>query len=578
MTKEGKLDFISMLLYIEGDKMAKKWEILNKLKGQSAKLKVEEIIKILLENRGIKTASQKEEFFQPIHPDKLTAEKFGIDPIQLKKTVERIKQAKKSKEKVIVWGDYDADGICGAAILWEALYYSGVNALPFIPERRTEGYGLNIARMKQLKEEDPTVGLIITVDNGIVAHEKVDTAKELGIDVIITDHHLPRQTKPKAYSILHTVSISGAGVAYLLARELKIENLKLKIADDWLGLAALATIADMIPLVGVARSLVYHGLPVLQRTKRLGIMALFEVAGRPQKDLGTYDIGFILAPRLNAMGRLENALDSLRLLCTKNSAQARLLAQRLNQTNIQRQQMVVEAWTHAQTQVDGQKLIFVAHETYHEGIVGLVASRLVEQFNRPAMVIAKGAELSRGSARSITGFNIVELLEKGREFLVEGGGHPMAAGFTVKTESISLLAEVLQKETVNILTEEISLPKLKIDCEIPLESVNEKLTREVMKFAPFGIGNPEPVFATCGVMVDDARLVGGDRQHLKLTISQEPNSLTAQQPMEAIGFGMGEMCGKLSPDKKVDIAYTVGIDTWSGNKRLQLKLRDIQVK
>ncbi|MBI2405545.1 DHH family phosphoesterase [Candidatus Microgenomates bacterium] len=398
----------------------KKWEIVSK-KSTTGSKSTTGIIKILLENRGIKTKAQEKEFFAPTHPDKLTARDFGIDSKELRKAIKRIEKAKKTGEKVIVWGDYDADGICGAAILWEALYYSGVNALPFIPERRTEGYGLNIPRMKQLKKEDSSVGLIITVDNGIVAHEKVDTAKELGLDVIITDHHLPRKTKPKAFAILHTTAISGAGVAYVLARELKIENLKLKIDrwDDWLGLVALATVADMVPLIGPARSLVFHGLTVLQKTTRAGIVALCQVAGINQKEIGTYEVGFLLAPRLNAAGRLEHALSSLRLLCTKSTTKARELVFQLNETNRTRQQMVVDSVFHAREQVlksDGglpaqAGLIFVAHESYHEGIVGLVASRLVEEFGRPAIVVSKGEEYSRGSARSVSGFNIVELLD-----------------------------------------------------------------------------------------------------------------------------------------------------------------------
>ena len=277
----------------------KKWEILSKGVGGRAQ-GIEKIISIILKNRGIKNKLQETEFFNPTHPDKLKAADFGIDPKELKKAVARIKKAKEKGEKVIVWGDYDADGICGAAILWEALYYSGVKALPFIPERRTEGYGLNIARMKQMKVEDPSVGLIITVDNGIVAHEKVDTARELGVDVIITDHHLPRKTRPKAYAIIHTTKICGAAVAWVLAREInKIE--------DHLGLAALAEIADMVPLVGPGRSIVYHGLPLLQNTSRMGVVALCNVAKVDQTKIGTYEVGFMLAPRLNAMGRIENA-------------------------------------------------------------------------------------------------------------------------------------------------------------------------------------------------------------------------------------------------------------------------------
>lgn len=546
---------------------SKKWEVLHKsTKG----IKSTKSIKgILLKNRGIKTKLQEKEFFNPTHPEKLKPADFGIDPKELKKSVARIKKAKEKGEKVIVWGDYDADGICGAAILWEALYYSGVNALPFIPERRTEGYGLNIARMKQLKEEDPAIGLIITVDNGIVAHEKVDTARELGVDVIITDHHLPRKTKPKAYAIIHTTKICGAAVAWVLAREIsKSLTLRDKVIEDHLGLAALAEIADMVPLVGPGRSIVYHGLPLLQNTKRMGIVALCSVAKVDQQKIGTYEVGFILAPRLNAMGRIENALGSLRLLCTKRRIQAQELAAHLQQTNSSRQQMVLDSVIHAREQViAGTKngLIFIAHETYHEGIVGLVASRLVEEFGRPAFVIAKGEELSRGSARSVPGFNIVQLIETSREFLIEGGGHAMAAGFSVKTELIPSLERAFIKHSKGMFNDGVGR-KVLIDCELPLDSVSFELAGEIEKFAPFGIGNPQPTFATRKAIVDDVRTLGSDGKHLRLVL---------EGGLNAVAFGMGELYSKITSEKGVDIAYTVDIDRWNGREKLQLKLKDL---
>lgn len=543
----------------------KKWEILEKsTKGTKGTRSTKSIKGILLKNRGIRTALQEKEFFNPTHPDKLKAKDFGIDANELKKAVARIKKAKIRKEKVIVWGDYDADGICGAAILWEALYYSGVNAMPFIPERRTEGYGLNVARMKQLKEEDPTVGLIITVDNGIVAHEKVDTAKELGVDVIITDHHLPRATRPKAYAILHTTKVCGAGVAWILAREINK-------TEDHLGLAALAEIADMVPLVGPGRSIVYHGLILLQNTQRMGIVALCNVARVDQAKIGTYEVGFLLAPRINAAGRIETALSSLRLLCTKKRIQAQELAEQLQRVNSSRQQMVLDTVTHAREQVlagDVNGLIFVAHKSYHEGIVGLVASRLVEEFGRPAFVVAKGEELSRGSARSVPGFNIVQLIETSREFLVEGGGHAMAAGFSVKTEMIANLEKAFLKNSKGMFNDGVGR-RILIDCEISLDAVSFKLAQELEKFEPFGIGNPQPTFATRGVTVDDVRVLGNDGKHLRLTLRSIPSALSA------VAFGMGELHSQLSPDKSIDVAYTVDVDSWNGRERLQLKLKDV---
>ena len=343
--------------------------------------------------------------------------------------------------------------------------------------------------------------------------------------------------------------------------------------EDHLGLAALAMIADMVPLVGVGRSIVYHGLPVLQKTDRMGIAALCAVAKIDQTKIGTYEVGFMMAPRLNAAGRIENALNSLRLLCTKKRIQAQELALQLQRTNINRQQMVLDTLTHAREQVlagTTNGLIFVAHETYHEGIVGLVASRLVDEFGRPAFVVAKGKELSRGSARSVPGFNIVQLIETSREFLVEGGGHAMAAGFSVKTEMIADLQKAFLKNSKGMFNDSVG-KRVLIDCEIPLNAISFELASEIEKFEPFGIGNSQPTFATRRVTVDDARVLGADGKHLRLTLRSTLSTLNA------IAFGMGELYGKLSSDKPVDIAYTVDIDHWQGNTKLQLKVRDILV-
>lgn len=538
----------------------KKWEFVSKCK-------VENIIEVLLKNRSINTKKLQEEFFNPPNPDNLKPSDFGIDEKELRRSISRLKQAKKSGEKVIVWGDYDVDGITGSAILWEALVGYGINALPFIPERRSEGYGLNIARMKKLKDEDQSIGLIITVDNGIVAHEKVDTAKELGIDVIITDHHLPRDTRPKAYAILHTTAISGAGVAWLLARELRG-------IGDHLGLVAMATIADMVPLTGYARALVYHGLKVLRQTDRPAIVALCRNAGIDQTKLGVFEASFILAPRLNAMGRLEHAMDSLRLLCVKNFLKAQEFAVRLTNVNTARQQMVADSVVHAREQAllatkDG--VIVVAHEQYHEGVIGLVASRLVEEFGKPAAVIARGEEFSKGSMRGIPGFNVVGMLDSVREFLIEGGGHPMAAGFTIKTQHIDVLRSLFQKHADLYLTQDILAPKLLVDCELPLEVITLNFTAELERFAPFGVGNPEPVFVSRGVVIEDSRLVGADGSHLKLRLKNKDNSVV----FDAIGFKMGKVYSSLKSGKAIDIAYCSSIDRWNGRERVQLKIKDI---
>ena len=338
----------------------KRWETLNKLKVQSEKFKVDDLIDLLLENRGIKTEKERDEFLNP-QLETITPNSVGIDSRQLKKALTRIKKAIDDKEQIIVFGDYDVDGITGSAILWETLHAMGANVLPYIPHRIDEGYGLSIAGISNVMEKIPRLaslarddrgGLIITVDNGIVAHDAVEFANKQGIDVIITDHHTIGSTLPDAYAIVHTTKLCGAGVAYLLSQELKVQSEKFKVGEDnHLELAALGTVADMVPLTGANRAIVKYGLEKLARTKRPGLLELFRQAGLEKDVFGVYDIGFIIAPRLNAAGRIESAMDSLRLLCTTSRTRASVLAEQLELTNRERQLIMKAAAEHAKEKV-----------------------------------------------------------------------------------------------------------------------------------------------------------------------------------------------------------------------------------
>src|SRR3990167_623927 len=287
-----------------------KWEILSKEKIKDTK----DIINILLKNRGIKTKKAQTSFFTPKDPEKISLKELGINETEIKKAIRRIKSAVKSKEKVFVYGDYDCDVVSATAIMWETLHGLGINVLPYIPDRFSEGYGLNIESIKKLKEENSDLGLIVTVDHGIVADKKVNIAAELGIDVIITDHHEPTKIKPKAFATIHTTKISGSGVAWIVSRELG--------NTSGLELAALGTIADQLSLTGQNRSIVKYGLKKLNETSRVGLLSLFQTSGIQKGNIGTYEVGFIIAPRINAMGRLGHAIDSLRILCTKSKEKA----------------------------------------------------------------------------------------------------------------------------------------------------------------------------------------------------------------------------------------------------------------
>lgn len=592
------------------------WEVLNK----SKKFEREEVVKILLENRGVKTKKEIEEFLNP-NLSMVTPKSVGIDTKQLSSALKRIKDAIKNKEQVVVFGDYDVDGICGAAILWETLNSLGTKVLPYIPHRVEEGYGLSNVGIKNLEEAIGNVKLIITVDNGIVANDAVDFAKKQGIDVIITDHHVAKKELPKALAIIHTTKLCGAGVAWIFAQEmlsydagfarlthaprdahktlskkksnsrsLSESRLQSQYSDtsgstfsslvggqahlDHLELVALATVADLVPLVSANRTLLKFGLEELRKTKRPGLLALFEEAGIDKSTIDTYEIGHMIAPRINAMGRLESAMDSLRLVCTKNKERAKKLAIMLGSTNRERQQVTQDSVSHARSHIlenklHDKKLLFIEHESYNPGVIGLVAGKLVEEFYRPAIVLSRGEKYSKASARSISGFNIIEFIRNASEFLVDAGGHPMAAGFTVETEKISNLKEKLEELAEKLLGDENFVRKIRIDMELPFSFISTKLYGALEKLSPFGMANPKPVFLTKKVTIEDMRLVGADRKHIKFRIKK------SELQMEAIAFGIGERASEFHIGDEIDIVYSIEEEEWNGSKKLQLKLKDV---
>ncbi|MBI4065322.1 single-stranded-DNA-specific exonuclease RecJ [Candidatus Gottesmanbacteria bacterium] len=547
-----------------------------------------------MNNRGLKSKQEIDEFLHPRNPYNLDSQDVGIDTRQLKEAAVRIKKAIDKKESIVVYADYDADGITAGAIMWETLHNLGATVMPYIPHRAEEGYGLSIKGIDAVVEQfDPT--LIITVDHGITAWEKVAYAKKLGIDVIVTDHHVKPKKLPRC-TIVHTVKLSGAGVSWFLAKELvsfHARHARLHLAhvqgatltvfhSELLALAAIGTIADMVPLVGPNRSIAKYGLAAINKTNRVGLEALIEDTRVLKGTLGTYEVSHMLAPRLNAMGRIEHALDALRLLCTKQKDKATLLAQKLGLTNRERQQLTLDTTAHAlqglslRTQGETlRKLLFVVHESYNQGVIGLVAGKLVEEYYRPTIVVAKGEKYSKASARSIAGFNIVEVIRSCSDILVDVGGHPMAAGFTVETKYLSKLQKRLEAIADKELDEEALTRTLRIDAKISLELATEKLWQKLRDFEPFGFGNPEPVFATRAVKVVDTRLVGNEGKHLKLRLQSSNHPAIQPLILDAIAFNLGNLSGKLKPGTSIDIAYTIDMNVWNGDKRLQLKIKDI---
>ncbi len=506
----------------------------------------DEIIQKILTLRGI---INTDEFFNPPHPKDIKS------PFDSQPAIDLIKKHMALNNKIIVYGDYDVDGICATAILWEALYSNYKNIFPHIPHRESEGYGLSIKGIDHCLSQDAK--LIITVDNGIVAHEQIEYIKQKGCDVIIIDHHEPENQLPNANCILHSISSCAAGLSWFFARDYQsvLSAQKQVLSTE---LVAIATVCDLVPLLGTNRSFVKHGLEELQNTKRTGLLALINEADI--KKIGVYEIGYMIGPRLNAMGRLEHAIDSLRLLCTHNIDQAIKLAKLLGDTNKIRQDETKNAVEHALGMLDENNLpdlIVVSDTGYHAGVIGLIAGKLTEKYHRPCIAISIGEIESKASCRSVPGFDITSHLRQYSDLFVAVGGHSMAAGFTVTNNNLPKLLKKLSKIKID---PNILVKKQRIDLEIPISSINYELLSRLKELEPFGLGNPAPVFSTPGVENTNVKSVGKDGKHFKFKADG----------LDAIWFN-----GKSLSDGQYNIVYQIEENNFNGKTILQLNVRDI---
>jgi single-stranded-DNA-specific exonuclease len=536
------------------------------------------VIDILLKKRGLITKKEQAEFLDPIKPDKITLDQIDLQSAAIVKAIKRLTSAYKNQELIYIYGDYDTDGVSSTAILWETLNALDFQVLPFIPSRNDPVRGLSPLGIDLIiKQAKTKPGLIITVDNGITAFKGCQYAEKLGIEVIITDHHLPKHKNnrpffPKALAIIHTTKLAGAGVAWFFSREV-LRHLRGDPPAGGLDLAALGTIADMVPLLNANRSLAKFGLDKIRLSQRPGLIALAKTANLDLKNLNDYQVSYVLAPRLNALGRLEHALDALRLLCTTDLHRAERLAVHLNQTNQLRQDktqtMFLDAKEKFLKQSSDQPLIFVASKTYHEGVVGLVAGKLMEEFNRPAVVVALGKNYSKASGRSLKGFNILKAIRSLEPYLLEHGGHELAAGFTIDNKNIKIVAQKLLKLAKKSLLNKELEPAVEVDCELNFNQINWQLFNALEKFKPFGFANPQPLFATKQVKLLTFRSVGQDNKHLKLSLRGD------SLQVDGIAFSLGHLAQKLTPGQLIDIVYTIEANDWNNQKTLQLKIKEI---
>ena len=526
------------------------------------------IVKALLKNRNLKTKKEIDNFLNPLNPKDIKIEELGISKKQLEKILKRLQKAKKNKEKIVIYGDYDADGVCSTAILWEAMYKDGYDVMPFIPDRFADGYGIKTSSFKNPKLETLNPKLIITVDNGIVAYDAIKEAKKRGIDVIVVDHHTKGTKKLDTAYIFHSTLVCGSALAWFLSCKVGPLNIASKRSDlnSGLDLVALGTIADQMLLLGINRSLVKFGLPELLKTKRIGLQMMLKDLKLDRVE--TYEVGYLIAPRINAMGRLASATDSLRFLCTRDPKKAGDLNKLLNETNIKRQKIVDDVLTQVLKRVQDKDKIIVIDGEYHEGVIGLASGKITEKHYKPSIVLSVGEKISKASARSISGFNIIEAIKE-TGLIIEGGGHPMAAGFSIETTKIEEFRLKINKLSKEKLTDEILEKKLIIDLEINFNQINKNLVEKLKTFEPTGQGNYSPVFVSKNVEIKEVKPVGQEGKHLKLKLSQDRIIL------DAIWFGATNP-QSLIPNHSVSIAYSVEENIWNSKTSIQLKIKDIK--
>ena len=571
------------------NQLNKTWQVTAAIKPEALNQfpEINPIVLQLLFNRGIDNQEKIDQFLNPDYGQDIH------DPFlfsEMAKAVKRILEAVEKKEKIVVYGDYDADGVSASAIMMECLKNLKAEVDIYIPYRETEGYGLNKEAVAELAKKGTQ--LVITVDCGIANKAEVDLLNQKGIDIIITDHHHQPLELPKAFAILNPNldkekypfrSLAGCGVAFKLVQALADWQQKYKINqvedgfEKWLlDLVAIGTIADIQPLLGENRTLVKYGLIVLQKTKRLGLLKLFETMNNNLTLIDERVVGWQIAPRLNAAGRLNHASSAYQLLLTDDLAQADKLVAELNQTNQERQQLTDKIILEAKEllgEVKDQKILIVVGTDWPTGVVGLIAGRLTDEFHRPSLIISQYKGEIIGSGRSIPEFNIITAVEKCDQFLSRYGGHAQACGFTLKNqENLEKFKDQMTKLASQELTAKNLLPTIKIDAEIRLEDVNWQLFEELEKFIPFGEGNPKPKFLAKSLTVNESQTVGKEAKHLRLMVSHQTQIIR-----KTIGFGFGHWSNKLKFGDKIDMVFEVDVNEWNGNRELQLKIIDLKL-
>ena len=539
------------------------------------------IVAQLLYNRGLDTQEKIDEFLMPDYSQDIH------DPFlfqDMTKACERLYKAIDKKELITVYGDYDADGVSASVILKSALENLGAKVEAYLPHREKEGYGLNKKAVEELAANKTKV--IITCDCGISNTEEVDLANQKGVDVIITDHHTVPDDLPRAIAIIHPQVdetypfkfLAGGAVAFKLVQGLikhksnDQSDKDKELSEKWLlDLVAISLVADMVPLIGENRTLLKYGLIVLKKTQRVGLQKLIEVAKLDVEKVDARSIGFSIAPRINAAGRMDHANLAFYLLTEPDADKAQKLAAELNQSNLDRQKVTEQIVRQAQAQEVDEKdsLLFFYQSDWQAGLTGLVASRLVRKHARPCIVMTDSEDGNIvGSGRSIPGFNIVEGLQDNANLLLRFGGHPQACGFSMSKKNKDKFITNMKKRAAKTLKGVDLKTKLQIEVVIDFKDISWEIVDLLDKFKPFGQANEEPLFMSPNLLVTAVRKVGNDNKHLKLELVKD------NKKRGAIAFGMGDI--DLEIGDKIDVAYNLSINQWNGNREIQLIIKDIK--
>ena len=524
----------------------------------------------LLYSRGVKDQEALSHFLTPTLDDL-------HDPYLLHdmdKAVERIRRAIEDGEFILIYGDYDADGITSASIVKESLEQLGAEVEVYLPNRFTDGYGPNASVYKYFIEQQG-ISLIVTVDNGVAGHEAIDLAQSMGVDVIVTDHHSLPEVLPDAYAIVHPEHpdaaypfkhLAGCGVAFKLACAL-LEEVQVELLD----LVAIGTIADMVSLTDENRIMVQYGLEVLRNTQRMGLQEMFNIAGIARNDVTEETVGFQLAPRLNALGRLDDPNPAIDLLTGFDDEEAHDIALMIHEKNEERKEIVQAIYQEAKAMVDpAKKVQILAKEGWNPGVLGIVAGRLLEELGQTVIVLNLEDGRAKGSARSIEALDIFEALDPHRNLFIAFGGHAGAAGMTLEADKLDTLSEVLESYALDKGLD-TTKNNLALDEELDLEALTIDVVKNFERLAPFGMDNQKPVFYIRDFQVENARAMGASNAHLKLKISKGTSNF------EVVAFGKGSLAAEFAQARNLELAVTLSVNQWNGQTTLQLMMVDARV-